>query len=69
MPSAVIKRFDYLPDSGELLIEFTSGRRYVYTGVAEEAAQRFRGAFAKGLYFNRYIRDRYPSREIEPSAG
>jgi hypothetical protein len=31
MPSTVIKRFDYQPDSQELVILFTTGRRYVYS--------------------------------------
>ena len=71
MPSTVIKRFDYSPERGELVVLFTTGRRYVYSGVPEEEAARFRAAFAKGVHFNRHIRDRYPCRELagdtEPS--
>jgi hypothetical protein len=65
MPSAVIRRFDYRPESRELEILFTTGRRYIYSNVPEEVARRFRAAFAKGSYFNRQIRDRYPYREID----
>ena len=65
MPSSVIRRFQYHPDRGELEVLFTTGRRYVYSGVEEEAARRFRGAFAKGVHFNRYIRDHYAFREID----
>ena len=65
MPSTVIKRFDYLPDRRELLVTFTTGRRYVYADVPEEAVERFRAAFSKGSHFNRHIRDRYSCREIE----
>lgn len=64
MPSTVIRRFDYSPDSAELTVEFVTGRRYVYSGVTEEEVQAMRGAFAKGVYFNKNIRDRYPYREI-----
>jgi hypothetical protein len=64
MPSAVIRRFAYCPDSGELWVEFTTGRRYVYSGVPQEVADTFRSAFAKGVYFNTRIRDRYPYREV-----
>jgi hypothetical protein len=32
--------------------------------VPEEVAQTFRGAFAKGAYFNSRIRDRFPHREV-----
>ena len=67
MPSTVIKRFDYRPDTAELLVTFVTGRRYLYSGVPEEAAARFRAAFSKGSHFNRRIRDHYPSRELEPS--
>jgi len=45
---------------------FVTGRRYVYSGVPEEEAIRFRGAFAKGVHFNRHIRDLYPCREVTP---
>jgi lysyl-tRNA synthetase class 2 len=64
MPSTVIRRFDYQPDRRELVVTFTSGRRYLYLGVSEQAVDEFRAAFSKGVHFNRYIRDRYPCREL-----
>ncbi len=64
MPSTVIRRFDYAPDRRELTVEFVTGRRYLYRDVPEEEAQAFRGAFAKGRYFNARIRDRYKCREL-----
>ena len=64
MPSTVIRRFDYRPESGELEVLFVTGRRYVYAGVPPEEAEAFRSAFAKGVYFNRRIRDRYACREV-----
>jgi hypothetical protein len=67
MPSTVIRRFDYLPETSELVVEFVTGRRYVYSQVPEDAAVALRSAFAKGVHFNRHIRNRYPSREL--SAG
>lgn len=66
MPSSVIRRFAYCPDSSELWVEFTTGRRYVYSDVPREVADTFRSAFAKGVYFNTRIRDRFPYREITP---
>ena len=66
MPSTVIRRFDYRPDTLELEIMFTTGRRYVYADVPEEEIRGFRAAFSKGSYFNRRIRDRYRFREIDP---
>ena len=66
MPSSVIRAFDYLGPTRELVVTFTTGRVYVYSGVPEAEAQRFRAAFAKGVHFNRDIRDRYQCREVDP---
>ena len=64
MPSTVIRRFVYDQTAGNLWVEFTTGRKYVYSGVPEEVAEAFRSAFAKGIYFNTRIRDNFPYREI-----
>jgi hypothetical protein len=64
MPSTVIRRFVYDSDREELWVEFVTGRRYVYEGVPESVASTFRSAFAKGVYFNSRIRDRFPYREV-----
>ena len=66
MPSTVIRRFVYDEMEANLWVEFTTGRRYVYSGVPREVADAFRGAFAKGVYFNTRIRDRFPHREVTP---
>jgi hypothetical protein len=64
MPSSVIRRFVYDQNEAALWVEFTTGRRYVYSDVPAEVAEAFRGAFAKGVYFNTRIRDRFPHREV-----
>ena len=64
MPSSVIRRFVYDQSERQLWVEFTTGRRYVYSDVPEEVAETFRLAFSKGIYFNTRIRDRYPCREV-----
>jgi hypothetical protein len=64
MPSTVIRRFAYDHNAQELWVEFVSGRRYVYSGVPPEVAQALGSAFAKGVYFNTRIRDRFPHREV-----
>ena len=66
MPSTVIRSFAYHPDRAELEILFTTGRRYIYSGVPEDAVQRFRSAFSKGVHFNRHIRDRFHCWEVDP---
>jgi hypothetical protein len=68
MPSTVIRRFNYRPETQELAIEFVTGRIYVYSGVPQAEAQAMRAAFAKGVYFNKHIRDRYACREVSASA-
>ena len=67
MPSTVIRRYDYRPDRRELLIEFVTGRRYLYSGVPLEEAEALRSAFSKGRHFNLHIRDRFPCRELAGS--
>jgi hypothetical protein len=65
MPSTVIKRFDYQADTRELEVLFVTGRRYRYREVPAEVAEAFRGAFAKGRYFNARIRDRFEFDELQ----
>jgi hypothetical protein len=65
MPSTVIRRYAYDHSTGELWVEFVSGRRYVYSDVPREVAETLGSAFAKGVYFNSRIRDRYECREVE----
>ena len=64
MPSSVIRRFVYDPSQEKLWVEFTTGRKYVYSDVPEEVANAFRSAFSKGVYFNTRIRDSFECREI-----
>ena len=65
MPSTIIRQFRYLPERRELLIEFTTGRRYLYSEVPIGEAEAMRNAFAKGVFFNRHIRGRYAARELQ----
>ncbi|MBW8784137.1 MAG: KTSC domain-containing protein [Novosphingobium sp.] len=68
MPSTVIHSFAYDAASASLEVLFVTGRRYRYAGVPEGVARAFRGAFAKGRFFNARIRDRYPCEEISGEA-
>ena len=69
MPSTVIRRFHYQPERRELEVTFVTGRRYLYLDVPSDVAADFRAAFSKGVYFNRYVRDRFACREIPAAAG
>lgn len=64
MPSTVIRRFSYRPETRALDIEFVNGRRYRYHGVPEGIASLFRGAFSKGRFFNARIRDDFPFEQL-----
>jgi lysyl-tRNA synthetase class 2 len=64
MPSTVIRRFDYRPETAELEVLFTTGRRYLYRDVPPAIAGAFRAAFSKGRYFNAHIRDAYDYSEL-----
>jgi hypothetical protein len=59
MPSTVIRSFSYNAMTRELSIVFQTGRRYTYEDVPEEIFMRMVGAFAKGEFFNSYIRNRF----------
>jgi hypothetical protein len=69
MPSTVIRRFEHSPGRRELLVEFVTGRRYVYLDVPADEVAAMRSAFAKGRYFNAHIRDRYQFREVAADEG
>ena len=68
MPSTVIRSFDYDASKQQLLVVFRSGRRYVYEQVSEDTYTRLRGAFSKGEFFNKHIRDRFPFRSLDAQA-
>jgi regulator of extracellular matrix RemA (YlzA/DUF370 family) len=59
MPSTVIRRYNYDAASKTLTIDFTTGRRYVYSAVPPETVAELGAATSKGQYFNQYIRDHY----------
>ena len=59
MPSSVIRSYQYDAASRQLSIVFRSGRRYVYRDVPAEIHDAMKTAFAKGEFFNRYVRGRY----------
>lgn len=47
-----------------LTIFFVTGRVYAYKGVPPEIYERMKGAFSKGIFFNRHIKDRYAFERI-----
>jgi hypothetical protein len=62
--STVIRGAWYLPERRQLDLMFTSGRRYVYSGVPLAVATGFAEAESKGRFYNREIRNRFACREV-----
>lgn len=67
MPSTVIRSIAYRPDTCELDVLFTTGRRYLFHDVPPDAAEAFRSARIKGRHFNSRIRGRYLFSEASPA--
>lgn len=65
MPSTVIQEIAYRPETRELDVLFTTGRRYLFHDVPPEAAEAFRAARIKGRHFNARIRGRYSFTEAD----
>lgn len=59
MPSSVIRAWNYDEAEQRLDIVFVSGRHYSYHDVPPKIAAGMRGAFSKGSYYNRRIRDHF----------
>jgi hypothetical protein len=68
MPSSVIANFDYNDDQAQLTVTFVTGRVYRYFLVPPDCVARFEAAESKGGFFNKYIRDKYPCREVTRAA-
>ena len=60
--SSAINKIGY--DNSNLCIEFTHGRRYIYSPVQESVFQGLLQASSKGTYYNDNIKDRYSYREV-----
>ncbi|WP_352916962.1 KTSC domain-containing protein, partial [Mesorhizobium sp. M1143] len=74
MPSTSIRKFDYDPSTRVLSVWFVaSGKHYEFLDVPAEAFAAFKAAFAKGVYFNSHIRNRYAFRlaagRVAPASG
>jgi hypothetical protein len=65
MPSTVIFSFNYDIDSKALTVEFVSGKKYRYLEVPEAIYQAMKQSTAKGIYFNRHVKDRYEFEKVE----
>ena len=65
MPSSVVQNFSYDNEHSRLTVTFVSGRVYEYYLVPPSVAAGLRTSRSKGIYFNKFIRDRYHCRETK----
>src|SRR3954464_400853 len=68
MPSSVIRSYRYDPARRELNVVFQSQRRYTYSEVPAETYAAMKGAFSKGEFFNRHIRDKFSFRRDDDAS-
>jgi lysyl-tRNA synthetase class 2 len=61
--SSLLVSMQYSPQA-TLDLEFCSGAVHRYFTVPRASAEGLRAAESKGAYFNRYIKDRFPSRRL-----
>jgi predicted RNase H-like HicB family nuclease/regulator of extracellular matrix RemA (YlzA/DUF370 family) len=61
---AAIREVAYELSKRELLITFSTGRRYVYDNVPLEVVESLKRATSRGAFFNQQIRPRYQHREF-----
>jgi hypothetical protein len=62
--SSNIHSIGYEPKIGTLEVEFHSGSIYQYSSVPETAYQGLMRASSKGSYFNDYIKEKYPFKQV-----
>lgn len=59
MPSSVIRRFDYTPETQTLRVVFVSGAVYDYFEVPPQIADAFAAVRSKGEFFGKVIRPHF----------
>ena len=64
MPSAVIAAYEYDVPKEILTVRYHSGKVYNYLGVPEKVFKEMRATMVKGIFFNRFIKGKYPFEEI-----
>lgn len=62
--SSAILRIRYQPQGETLLVTFVTGKTYAYDGVPAPIYDAFLASDSHGKFFNAYVRDRYPHRDV-----
>jgi len=64
MPSSVVSRFHYYPESATLRVVFVSGMIYDYKKVPERIYQDMKNATSKGTYLNKHVKGIYDFEKV-----
>jgi hypothetical protein len=62
--SSAIAGIGYDPDEKKMIVEFHSGRKFVYEGVPPSVYDDFLGAKSLGVFFARNIRGKYGAEKL-----
>jgi hypothetical protein len=65
MPSSVVARIEYLPDSRTLRIFYVSGAIYDYLKVPEDQYVAMKASGSKGKFLNEEIKEKYDFRKVK----
>ena len=64
MPSTVIDRMDYAPETQVLTIHYQSGQTYLYKDVPETVYKELKASRVKGRYLKFFIKDKYAFEKV-----
>ena len=66
IPSTAIGRVRYNPETGNLYITFTNGKKeYLFPNVPEEKVRKLLNAGSKGRYYGKYVKPHYAVSKAE----
>jgi hypothetical protein len=64
MPSSVVARMEYLPDTRTLRIYYVSGAIYDYLKVPEQEYAAMKTSGSKGKFLNEEIKKKYDFKKV-----
>ncbi|HVS91380.1 MAG TPA: KTSC domain-containing protein [Mucilaginibacter sp.] len=65
MPSTVISKMEYNPETSTLAIDYVSGQRYLYKGVPETVYKELKASRVKGRYLRFFVKDKYAFEKVD----
>lgn len=65
MPSSVVNKYLYFPETEILRIIYQSGAVYDYLKVPAEVVERFKTVQSKGRFLNYVIKPKFKYRKVE----